>query len=99
MDSPTVTMANDVSLSLRAWPSTDASRDSISSLISRINDQRGSFRSITEEILEQEVQAQIAGECNLDEQETGENIGEAQDVNNQGEEAAMARVEILKQVA
>jgi mediator of RNA polymerase II transcription subunit 17, fungi type len=42
-------------ISLRAWPSKDDRTVALPSLISRINNQRGSFRGVTEEALEEEL--------------------------------------------
>jgi mediator of RNA polymerase II transcription subunit 17 len=50
--------ADPLLLSLRSWPEDDAESQSLASLISRIQAQRGHFRDVDETILE----AEIAGE-------------------------------------
>jgi hypothetical protein len=52
---------NDLPLSLRAWPRKDDSDTTLSLRISRINLERGSFRNVTEESLEEEIQQSEAG--------------------------------------
>ncbi|KAL9580471.1 MAG: hypothetical protein Q9212_004477 [Teloschistes hypoglaucus] len=91
-------MANQLSVSLRAWPSDDKITESLPFLISRINEQRGSFRNITEASLEEEIRASDADDSkSLD----GTEIDEEADDNNgkrKGEELTVAREEIIKQV-
>lgn len=91
-------MSEDLSLSLRSWPSPDT-KDSLPLLISRINEQRGSFRYVTEESLIEEVRAAEAGEGIIDEASAGETVEAGQDAKSQREQLAAARLEILKQVA
>ena len=87
------------SLSLRAWPTKDANADSLPFLISRINEQRGGFRNITEQSLEEEVRAQDAGESKGDETSTKLVGQDETDLKSRREEVIEARDEILKQVA
>lgn len=47
----------DISLPLRAWPQDAPGQESVSFLISQINAQRGSFRSITEDSLAEDAQS------------------------------------------
>lgn len=44
-----------LALSLRVWPSPDISKDEIPTLISRINQQVGSFRNISESKLDEQI--------------------------------------------
>lgn len=46
-------------LSLKSWPVSDPVRNSITALIPRIQQERGSFRDTTEERLEKEIAAQV----------------------------------------
>jgi hypothetical protein len=48
-------------ISLRAWPSKDDKAVPLSSLISRISNERGSFREVTEEGLAEELKKDEAG--------------------------------------
>lgn len=92
-------MTEKVSLSLRAWPTEDTNAESLSSLIARINEQRGGFRNITEQSLEEEIRAQEAGESTVDET-SADPIGlDETDLKSRREEVIEARDEILKQVA
>jgi mediator of RNA polymerase II transcription subunit 17, fungi type len=52
---------NEFPLSLRAWPKKDDTSTALSSLISRINVERGSFRNVTEESLEEEIRQSESG--------------------------------------
>jgi hypothetical protein len=84
------------SLSLRAWPAAQSQKDSLSSLIERINEQNGGFRGLSEESLEAEIKA-------LDTGESGEHVPEELDTEAEGttkrkEELAKARIEMGKHV-
>ncbi|KAL8947229.1 MAG: hypothetical protein Q9222_006464 [Ikaeria aurantiellina] len=99
MDTSTSTMAHSPSVSLRAWPQVDETKESLPFLIARINEQKGSFRAITEASLEAEIKAVEA-----EESQAGRNAEdspaeeEGQDVQAKGDELAAAREEIIKQV-
>ena len=91
-------MADPLSISLRSWPEDDRVRTSLPYLIARINEQRGSFRNITEASLEEEIRAAEAGEDNGEDakmEDDGEDDNgpqpEPKDINK-------ARDEILKGV-
>ena len=51
------------SISLQAPPARDAEKDTLQFLITRINEQRGSFRNVTEASLEAEIAEENAGEA------------------------------------
>lgn len=89
-------MADSITLSLSASLKTDPEKDSLPFLIARINEQRGSFRNITEDTLEDEIRAQEAGHT-----EAIEEAGGGEDVLNEkprGEQLAIAREDMLRQV-
>lgn len=88
-------MAESHSISLRASPKGNAEKESLSFLISRINEQRGSFRDLTEESLEAEIRATDEGQLDLVEEEATE---DAQDVKSRPEQLAEAREEMLAQI-
>lgn len=90
-------MSEDLLLSLKAWPSPET-KDSLPLLISRINEQRGSFRDVTEESLAEEIRAVELGEAIVDEQPNGGTVEAGQDAKSQREHLAAARLDILKQV-
>lgn len=92
-------MADPFAISLRAWPAQDASKETLPSLISRINEQRGAFRNITETKLEEEIQAVGTSDESLEDQPTALSDVDSQDVKSRREEVSAAREEILKQVA
>lgn len=48
-------------ISLRAWPPQNNNATALSTLISRINAERGSFRSISEDSLREEIRKNEAG--------------------------------------
>ena len=96
MGSPSVTMTADPLLSLRVSPKTDPRKDSLPFIISRINEQRGSFRNVTQDSLREEIQAQEAGRAELIE-ESG-NLEEVQDAKSRREQLATAREDMLRHV-
>lgn len=91
-------MADPLSISLRAWPGQDASKETLPSLIARINEQKGSFRHISESKLEEEAQAVDTGETSLENQTNVVSGVDPQDVKTRKEEVSAAREEILKLV-
>lgn len=88
-----------LSLSLRPWPTKDPSLDTLPNLIARINEQRGAFRNVTEEGLEQEIRALEAGEVPTEASENATTVGAVQDAKAKREELLATREKILKQVA
>lgn len=92
-------MADPFSISLRAWPAQDTSNETLPSLIARINEQRGSFRNISESKLKEEAQTVDIGEVSLEDQTNALPGVDSQDVKTRREEVSTAREEILKQVA
>lgn len=92
-------MAEPLSLSLRAWPTKNPDFDTLSSLIPRINEQRGAFRYVTEEGLEEEIRASGAGEVHAGPHENDGQLSAVQDAKGKREEILATREEILKQVA
>ncbi|KAL8736141.1 MAG: hypothetical protein Q9181_002506 [Wetmoreana brouardii] len=92
-------MADQLSVSLRAWPPEDKTTESLPYLIARINEQKGSFRNVTEASLEKEIRGAKPSESG-DHGDT-EISGTAEDDPDgkaQGDELALAREEIIKQV-
>ncbi|MCJ1313858.1 RNA polymerase II mediator complex subunit [Agyrium rufum] len=78
---------NPLSISLRAWPPSDPSKDSLQYLIARITDQKGSFRDVTEEALEEDIRkgSTATAAAAADEKEEGEG-GEPHDEAAEDEE-------------
>ena len=91
-------MSDQLSLSLQAFPIVDKDKDSLKYLISRINQQKGSFRNISEQSLEEEIEAQHAGNIDPDIQDTLETVEEVEQVKTKQEEVAQAREDIIKQI-
>ena len=90
-------MADQLAISLRAWPSDDKTNESLPYLIARINDQRGSFRNITEASLEEEIRrAERGEEIDLSADEDG--VPDSQDNEDKGEELAVAREDMIKRI-
>ncbi|KAI9757308.1 MAG: IMP 5'-nucleotidase [Chaenotheca gracillima] len=75
MDSEMTAASDPLSLSLRAWPVDDANTKSLPSLIARVNQQPGGFRSLTESGLEEE----IAASATIHEDQT-DGLGDDEDV-------------------
>ena len=90
-------MPDQLSLSLQAFPTVDKDKESLKYLISRINQQKGSFRNVTEQSLEEEIQAQDAGKPDND-QDVVETVEEVEDVKTKQEDVTKARNDIIKQI-
>ena len=88
-------MADSLSISLHATPQTDATKESLPFLISRINDQRGSFREITEDSLTAEINAAKEQQSDPLDEDAAE---DSQDVKPRHEQLAEAREEMFAQV-
>lgn len=91
-------MPNQLSLCLQAFPTVDKDKESLKYLISRINQQKGSFRNVTEQSLEEEIQAQEAGNIDTDDQQVVETVEEVEDVRTKQEELTKAREDMIKQI-
>lgn len=93
-------MPDQLSLSLQAFPTVDKEKESLKYLISRINQQKGSFRNVSEQSLEEEIEAQKNGKTNTDDldEQDAEIVEEAEDVKTKQEEVAKAREDMIKQL-
>ena len=91
-------MSDQLSLSLQAFPNIDKDKESLKYLISRINQQKGSFRNVTEQSLEEEIRAQEAGKTFPDEQDIVETNEEAEDVKTKQKEVTQAREHMIRQI-
>lgn len=91
-------MPDQLSLSLQAFPTVDKDKESLKYLISRINQQKGSFRNVTEQSLEEEIQAQEAGKIVTDDLAVVETVEEVEDAKTKQEEVIKAREDIIKQI-
>lgn len=90
-------MPEQLSLSLQAFPTVDKDKESLKYLISRINQQKGSFRNVTEQSLEEEILAQETGGSDADDQDVVETVEEGENVKTKQEEVIKAREDIIKQ--
>ncbi len=96
MESTSATMTDNLMLSLQASPKSDPDKHSLPFLISRINEQRGSFRNVNEESLKEEIRGLEAGQA-----ERVEDSGDDEEANedrSRREQLALAREEMLRQV-
>ena len=91
-------MAESLSLSLQALPIVNKDKKSLEYLIERINEQKGSFRNVTEESLEGEIQIYRNGEAETSDDDVLETVDDAEDLKSKREAITTAREEILKQV-
>ena len=91
-------MPDQLFLSLQAFPTVDKEKESLTYLISRINQQKGSFRNVTEQSLEEEIRAEEAGKSDTDNQDVIETVEELEDVKTTQEEVSKAREDIIKQI-
>ena len=92
-------MAEPLSVSLQAFPPPDKNKESLQYLIERVNAQRGSFRNVTEEILEDEIRREEAGEENNDNGDPTTSLAGVVETKTKKEEVTEAREEIVKQTA
>ena len=90
-------MSDQLSLCLQAFPTVDKEKESLKYLISRINQQKGSFRNVTEQSLEEEIRAQEAGQIDQHDQDV-EAVEEVEQVKTKQEEVAKAREDMVKQI-
>ena len=88
-------MADSLLISLHATPKIDATKESLPFLISHINDQRGSFREITEESLTAEINAAKEEQSVPLDEDPAE---DSHDVKPRLEQLAEAREEMFAQV-
>lgn len=86
-----------LALSLRAWPSPDIPKDELPTLISRINQQVGPFRNISESKLEEQIREGGAVETELQSQYDTPPSKESE-AKSRTAEIAAAQQEILKQI-
>ena len=89
-------MSNTILLSLQASSNPDPDQDSLQSLIARINEQRGSFRDVTEEGLEEEIRRGESQENN--DAEDDEAPAADEEARSRPELLAAARESMLRQV-
>lgn len=92
-------MASPLSISLRAWPSTETPQLSLPSLIARINEQRGSFRNVSENALEEEIRAAHTYEGIPEDLSKATEAHGVEEAKSRRDTVAESREEILKQVA
>lgn len=92
------TMAEPLSLSLQAFPPVDKEKESLEYLIRRVNNQRGSFRNITEQSLEEEIRELDTGGENEEQEDVVATVEAGEDAKTKKEEVSKAREEILKHV-
>ena len=84
-------------ISLRAWPSKNDNAVPLSSLISRINDERVSFREVTEEGLIEELKKEELG-LNPSKDDNESEVEDVEEEPDRSKELMKARGEILGQL-
>lgn len=82
---------------VRSWPSDEPDQESLPFLISRIIEQKGGFRNVTEESLEAEIEAE--GSASLDEDEKDEIATSDDDTGQPDREQILAARDQLAQYA
>jgi len=92
-------MADQLSLSLQAFPVIDKDKQSLQYLIARVNEQKGSFRNVTKESLEEEIRNAEEGKTDPEDEDVVETIEVVKDAKTKRDEVYQARGEILKQIA
>jgi mediator of RNA polymerase II transcription subunit 17 len=84
-------------ISLRAWPTKDDKAVPLSSLISRINSERGSFREVTEEALTEEIN-KAETRLSITDDDDHSVVEDVEDEADRSKELMKARGEILGQL-
>ena len=92
-------MADPLPLSLQPFPRTNGEKQSLQYLISRINDQRGSFRNVTEQSLEEEIRGLEKNEVLESQDDVTESVEDVESAKTHKEELSSKRDEILSQIA
>lgn len=89
-----------LSLPLRVWPKEDPNETSLPVLIQRINEQKGQFRNVTEQSLEEEIQASTSGDDTVEREghEHDKSSRNGEDEFGRKETLLSAREDLLKQV-
>ena len=98
MEASTSTVADPLSISLRAWPSEDKTTESLPFLIARINEQKGSFRNVTEASLQEEIDAGADESKEADDEEPSGTAEDGQDLKAKQDDLVVAREKIIKQI-
>ena len=89
-------MDDPISISLQAFPPPDKEKESLQYLIQRINAQRGSFRNVTEESLEEEIR-NLGHEHEPSEQEIAGDLAiEQEKIPDNKDDVKQAKDQILK---
>jgi len=83
------------SLALQPASAADIQQKSIQQLITKINEERGAFRNVTEETLRDEIAKAATGTGNVD-QDVKEDAANPQDIEARRKEVYAARNEMLK---
>ena len=94
-----VTMTDQLSLSLRPWSTPNTHQENLPFLISRIKQQRGSFRQVTEQSLQEEVEVkepEDAEDVKSDDSVPKDGIDDGK---SRKEKLLAARDETFKQIA
>ena len=91
-------MMSNITVSLQAPIAPNPEKNSLQYLISRINEQKGSFRNVTEESLEEEIHNGQATEVALEDDDHMDTGEEVEDAKTKKERVREAREEMLKSI-
>ncbi len=91
-------MAETLSLSLQAFPPADKDKESLQYLIRRVNEQRGSFRNVSEQSLEEEIRELDAGGADSSRGVVVETTAAGEDAETKKEVVTEAREDIRKHI-
>lgn len=93
-------MTEPVTISVHAWPKPEKEKDSIGYLIQRINAQKGSFRNVTEQSLEEDLrnEGQEKVVLHSDDEDPEETDEDVEDLKSKRENLYKAKGEILQHV-
>lgn len=91
-------MTETLSLSLQAFSPPDKEKESLKYLIQRINEQRGSFRNVTERSLEEEIRQLEAGAPGGNQGNLDQSAVVDEDAETRKEEVTKAKEDIHKYI-
>ena len=92
-------MTGQLSLSLRPWSTPNAHHETLPALISRIKEQRTSFRQVTERSLQEEIEAKEPGDAEVSKSHELLPEDGIDDGKSRKEKLLAARDEIFKEIA
>ena len=87
-----------ISISLPTSTNVNPEKQSLKYLITRINEQKGGFRNVSEQSLEEEIAAGTDDDAMFDDETNSRSDEDVEDIKSKRERVSKAREEMLKQI-